>query len=267
MKIATWNVRTGYQVGSREIIVRELNRYEISIGVLSELRLTGSGTMHIQIPNSDDFMMLYYSGGEKHIEGVGFAIDQTISKHVIAFQPISSRLAILSLSGTIKTHIIAVYAPTEVSSDESKDEFYLKFQEVLDTLPRKDWIIIAGDLNAQVGSNRQGWEGVHVKFGVGKMNDNGLRLLSFAAANELVIGNGLFRHPRKHQLTWQAPNGKEMSILDYFLIRSRFRTSLLDVRAMRGADCGSDHHLVRAIVQIRLKRPCPKSIITQRREW
>ena len=267
MKIATWNVRTGYQVGNREIIARELIRYGISIAVLSELRLTGSGRVRVQVPNTDSFMLLYYSGGEKHIEGVGFAINQMVSKSVIAFQPISSRLAVLSLSGTVKTHIIAVYAPTEVSTDEAKDEFYSQFQEILDTLPRKDLILVAGDLNAHVGSNRQGWEDVLGKFGIGNMNDNGLRLLSFAAANELVVGNSLFRHPRKHQLTWQAPNGKDASVLDYILIRRRFRTSLTDVRTMRGADCGSDHHLVRGTLQIRFKQLCQASTSTKCRDW
>ena len=98
------------------------------------------------------------------------------------------------------------------------------------------------------------------------MNDNRLHLLSFAATNELVVGNSLFRHSRKHQFTWQAPNGKDASILDYFIVRSRFRTSLMDVQTMRGADCGSDHHLVRAILQVRFKPPCQKSPITNRRE-
>ena len=41
----------------------------------------------------------------------------------------------------------------------------------------------------------------------------------------------------------------------------------MDVRTMRGADCGCDHHLVPAILQVRFKRPCQKSIITNRREW
>ncbi|CAF1524840.1 unnamed protein product [Adineta ricciae] len=223
--------------------------------------------MHVQVPNSDDYMVLYYFGGEKRMKGVGYAVDRTISQNLIAFQPISSRLAILSLYGTINTHIIAAYAPTEVNSDQSKNEFYIKLRELLDALPRKDLILIAGDLNAQVGSNRQGWEDVHGNYGIGNMNDNGLRLLSFAAANELTIENSLFRHPLKHQLTWRAPNGKDMSVLDYFLVRRRFRTSLMYVRTMRGADCASDHHLVRTIIQIRLKRPCPKSTTSKRRDW
>ena len=41
IKIATWNVRTGYQVGYRQVIVSELLRYGISIAPLTELRLTG----------------------------------------------------------------------------------------------------------------------------------------------------------------------------------------------------------------------------------
>ena len=70
------------------------------------------------------------------------------------------------------------------------------------------------------------------KFGIGEINDNGLRLLFLAAANKLVVGNSLFRHPRKYQLILQAPNGKDASILGHFIVRSRFRISLMDVRTM-----------------------------------
>ena len=108
MKIAVRNIRSSCQVENREIIVRELNRYGISIAALSELRLAGSEHVRVQVPNIDNFMLLYYFGGEKYIEGVGFAINQMISKSVTAFQPISSRLAVLSLSGAVKTHIVAV---------------------------------------------------------------------------------------------------------------------------------------------------------------
>ena len=45
IKIATWNVRTGYQVGNLEVFISELLRYGISIAALTELRLTESGSM------------------------------------------------------------------------------------------------------------------------------------------------------------------------------------------------------------------------------
>ncbi|EYC22440.1 hypothetical protein Y032_0017g3350 [Ancylostoma ceylanicum] len=37
LRIAAWNVRTGHQVGQKEIIARELTRCKISIAALSEL--------------------------------------------------------------------------------------------------------------------------------------------------------------------------------------------------------------------------------------
>ncbi len=47
IKVAAWNVRTGHHVGQKEIIARELLKCKISIATLSELRMTGSGTMTI----------------------------------------------------------------------------------------------------------------------------------------------------------------------------------------------------------------------------
>ena len=267
LKLAAWNVRTGFHVGQRETIARELLRYGIAITALSELRLTGSGNMRIDAPDNDDWLTLYYSGGEQHTEGVGFAVDSKSSSSVIAFQPISSRIATLSVLGTVRMHIISVYAPTEVSTDEAKDAFYAQLQETVDALPTGDLILIAGDFNAHVGSAQSGWQNIMGKFGVGETNDNGFRLRSFAAANELMIGNSLFRHPLKHQLSWRAPNGKDISLLDYVLVNARFRTSLRDVRVMRGADCGTDHHLVRALVQLRLKRQRKPANVVRQREW
>ncbi|VDL64431.1 unnamed protein product [Nippostrongylus brasiliensis] len=167
-------------------------------------------------------MMLYYSGGEHHTEGVGFAVNRKCLDYVVGFQLLTSRITVLTLTGTMKTHIVAVYAPTEMSSEESRDEFYDRLQVALDTLPRRDIIITAGDVNAHIGTNRDGWNNVTGSLRYGNMNDNGFRLFSFAAANNFIISNTYFQHPLKHRLTWRMPSGKDTAILDYFFIRSRF---------------------------------------------
>ena len=46
--------------------------------------------------------------------------------------------------------------------------------------------------------------------------------------------------------------------IDHICISQRFRHSLLDVRVRRGADAGSDHHLVAARIQLKLKRMKPR---------
>ncbi|KAK6478437.1 hypothetical protein HHUSO_G20753 [Huso huso] len=148
-----------------------------------------------------------------------------------------------------------------------KDDFYTQLQDTLGTIPGRDLVILAGDFNAHVGTDRAGWEGTLGRFGVGTNNDNGLRLLSFAAFNNLIIRNSHFQHPRKHQLTWRHPSGKDTAVLDYFLISSRFRSSLKDVRAMRGPDCGSDHYLVHAKLQLRLQRAKRKAPPPAKPNW
>ena len=267
VKIAAWNVRTGHHVGEKEIIARELSRCKISITALSELRITGSGTVTIPPTTTDDTMTLFYSGGQKREAGVGFMVNSQAANSVITFQPISDRLAILTIKGTIKTHIISIYSPTEASSDLTKNDFYNQLQHALDSIPQTEMIILAGDFNAHIGVDRNGWEAVMGRFGHGDINDNGLRLLSFATSNNLTVGNSLFQHPRKHQLTWRNPSGMDSAVLDYVLINSRFRSSLKDVRAMRGLECGSDHCLVRAVVQLRLQRPKKKLHPSVRLDW
>ncbi|XP_023212115.1 craniofacial development protein 2-like [Centruroides sculpturatus] len=117
-------------------------------------------------------------------------------------------------------------------------------------IPQTELIILANDFNAHTGMDRSGWETTMGKFGCGKINDNGRRLLSFAVSNSLIIGNIWFQHPLKHQLTWRNPSDEASAVQDYVLINLRFRSTLKNVRSMRGPNCGSDHYLVRAKIQL-----------------
>jgi exonuclease III len=47
-----------------------------------------------------------------------------------------------------------VYAPTNEAKEIEKEDFYNALQYVVDKIPKRDILIIMGDLNAQVGSER-----------------------------------------------------------------------------------------------------------------
>uniref|UniRef100_A0A914XEM2 Endonuclease/exonuclease/phosphatase domain-containing protein n=1 Tax=Plectus sambesii TaxID=2011161 RepID=A0A914XEM2_9BILA len=235
--------------------------------MLSELRITGSGTLAINPPEIDETVALYYSGRDKPEAGVGFMVSQLATQSVVAFQPLSDRLAILSVNGPVKLHLFAVYAPTETSTDALKDAFYDQLQTALDSVPKRDVIILAGDLNAHVGADQIGWKETLGRFGHGNTNNNRLRLLSFAAANDLMIGNSIFQHPLKHRLTWRNPASKDSAILDYVLINRRFQSTLGNVRVMRGFYCGSDHYLIRARLRLRLQRAKKRPTPPAKRDW
>ena len=251
--IGAWNIRTGLDFEQRKLVAKELLQYNISIAAISEVRKHGSGTELFHFLPEKTSAKLYWSGGEKSERGVGFVVSSDADKSVLAFQPYSDRIAVLTLAGKIKTNIVSVYAPTNSSSDASKDEFYGHLQEVLDSFSKSDMILLTGDFNAQTGEDRNGWEATLGNFGHGTINDNGIRLLSFTSFNNLMIGNSLFQHPLKHRLTWTNPRGEDCAVLDYVIINSRFRSSLKDVRVLRQPTCGSDHYLVRAKLRLRLR--------------
>ncbi|XP_063427525.1 uncharacterized protein LOC134711028 [Mytilus trossulus] len=54
--------------------------------------------------------------------------------------------------------------------------------------------------------------------------------------------------------TWNSPNGRDKNQIDHLMINGRWKNSLCDVRALRGADCGSDHHLICGKIRLKLRK-------------
>ena len=77
---------------------------------------------------------------------------------------------------------------------------------------------------------------------------------SFCEKNNLMIGGMLFPHKHILKASWVSPDRITENQIDHICISKKFRTSLQDVRARRGANAASDHHLVVAKLKLKLKR-------------
>ena len=106
--------------------------------------------------------------------------------------------------------------------------------------------ILIGDLNAQIGADRSGWEEVVGGMAKGERSDNGERLLYLRSSHGLKIGGSFFRHKdctHVHPLTWTSPDGMTHTQINHICISGRWMSSLEDARAYRGAEVvSSDHH-------------------------
>jgi len=62
--------------------------------------------------------------------------------------------------------------------------------------------------------------------------------------NSLRINNTFFNHKRNHKITWSDSRGRH-STIDYIITNRNIHPSqILDVRAFRAPDIGSDHRMV-----------------------
>ena len=109
-------------------------------------------------------------------------------------------------------------------------------------------------MNAKVGDDNLGVERTMGRHGCGTINNNGERLGDICADNSMVVGETLFLHPTTHKFTWFSPNGRNKNQIDHIAINGTWRRFLLDDRVRRGADVGSDHHLVTARIRLKLRR-------------
>ena len=236
------------------LVCLELEKYKIDIAALSETRLAGISRL-TEVKGGYD---LFWSGKdetEPRHSGVGFAIRSDLARTLPSLpKGISDRIMTLTLELAHDTRAVLVscYAPTLCSSDQEKDNFYNQLRNVISGVRHKDKIILLGDFNARVGSDFQSWEGVLGNHGVGRMNSNGLRLLSFCKEFDMCITNTSFQQKNCFKTTWMHPRSKDWHIIDYVITKRRDRKDFKLTRSFHTTCYLSDHALLRSKTQFRI---------------
>ena len=204
--VGAWNVRTlldrdntARPERKTALIAKELAHYRIDTAALSETRLADEGILK-EDGCGYTFFWRGKSEAEERLHGVGFAIRTSLMKFIPSLPVgIDERLMKLHLPLTKSRHltIISAYAPTLTNSDETKEKFYDDLDQLIRSTSPSDKLLIMGDFNARVGKDQASWEKILGSQGDGKMNSNGLLLLSKCAEHELCITNTVFRQADK----------------------------------------------------------------------
>jgi hypothetical protein len=87
-------------------------------------------------------------------------------------------------------------------------------------------------------------------------NENGLRLVDFAASRHMAIKSTYFMHKQIHLQTWHSPDGHTFNQIDHCLIDGSHFSDVVDFMVRRGANIDSDHILVFTKLRTRI---CPAS--------
>ena len=141
--------------------------------------------------------------------------------------------------------LVNVYAPQQGRPEAEKDRFYDQLNAVVAKIPLSEVLIPCGDWNGHVGRAADGFEEVHGGFGYGEWKDEGGKLLDFAVAHDLVIGNTLFKKRNSHLITYAS--GDHETQVDYILFRKGLRKYIRDIP---GEECLTQHRLLVCIFKI-----------------
>ncbi|XP_030835970.1 uncharacterized protein LOC115921853 [Strongylocentrotus purpuratus] len=91
------------------------------------------------------------------------------------------------------------------------------------------------------------------RHGIGKCNTNVELLLALCSEFELLLTNTVFKQREEHKTTWMHPRSKHWHLNDYIITRQRDRMDVHSTRTMRGANCLTDHQLLRSKISFALR--------------
>src|SRR6476619_5462763 len=126
------------------------------------------------------------------------------------------------------------YLPTTDHEDEEVKKLYDQLDEILGKQKETYNVIVMGDFNAVVGEGKEAR--VVGKFGLGKSNDRGERLIEFCKSQNLVITNTWLEQEKRRRYTWKSPGDLRRYQIDYILVRQRYRNSVKSPWSYAGAD-------------------------------
>ncbi|KAK6744160.1 hypothetical protein RB195_011083 [Necator americanus] len=138
-------------------------------------------------------------------------------------------------------------------------------EQYVQSLEGEEVLLIGGDFNGHVGSRKDGFESCHGGYGFGARNDEGLRILEYAVASDLIIANTQYRKRKSHLITYTS-GGRETQI-DFWMLRRRDRRLLQDSKVIPTDHVAAQRHLL--VMDLKISRPRKRHprTETQRIKW
>ncbi|XP_047002645.1 uncharacterized protein LOC124620023 [Schistocerca americana] len=138
--------------GRMKQLGEELSKYQDLVTAIQEMILPEgvmkTGNTHMFF-NSNERSQAWTSA-------VGFSVHNKMISAVNKWAPISDRICWMILNAKpSKISLVNCHAPSEDADEETKNDFYLELENVVDRLPRHSIHLIMGDFNAQVGREVQ----------------------------------------------------------------------------------------------------------------
>ena len=223
---STWNV--GSMPGKWGEISETLKRRCVDICCVQEVKWKGQGAR--MIGNGFKFL---WSGSSKAVNGgVGVIVANWLVGKIVEVERYNDRVMKVNIViRDVVWEVVSCYCPQVGRSGNEKDEFY----ELMGKVVTSDNLLVVGDFNGHVGSDNMGGFGeVHGGFGIGQINDRGIRLLDWAVGRGLRLMNTCFQKRKSWLVTFRS--GETETMIDYIPVNKKYRSSVKDVKVIPGEE-------------------------------
>ncbi|KAK3505645.1 hypothetical protein QTP70_004655, partial [Hemibagrus guttatus] len=181
LRIGTLNV--GTMTGKGKELADMMERRKVDILCVQETRWKGSKARSI----GAGFKLFYYGVDSKR-NGVGVVLKEEFVRNVLEVKRVSDRVMSLKLEiEGVMLNVVSGYAPQVGCELEEKERFWSELDEVMESIPTGERVVIGADFNGHVGEGNTGDEEVMGKFGVKERNLEGQMKLRQALGGQVVL--------------------------------------------------------------------------------
>ncbi|KAK3518340.1 hypothetical protein QTP86_018635, partial [Hemibagrus guttatus] len=198
LRIGTLNV--GTMTGKGRELADVMERKKVDILCVQETRWKGSKARSI----GAGFKLFYYGVDSKR-NGVGVVLKEEFVRNVLEVKRVSDRVMSLKLEiEGVMLNVVSGYAPQVGCELEEKERFWSELDEVMESIPTGERVVIGADFNGHVGEGNTGDEEVKGKFGVKERNLEGQIVVDFAKRMDMAVVNTYFQKREEHKVTYKS---------------------------------------------------------------
>ncbi|KAK3520909.1 hypothetical protein QTP86_002418, partial [Hemibagrus guttatus] len=215
-----------------------MERRKMDILCVQETRWKGSKARSI----GAGFKLFYYGVDSKR-NGVGVVLKEEFVRNVLEVKRVSDRVMSLKLEiEGVMLNVVSGYAPQVGCELEEKERFWSELDEVMESIPTGERVVIGADFNGHVGEGNTGDEEVMGKFGVKERNLEGQMVVDFAKRMDMGVVNTYFQKREEHRVTYKS--GGRRTQVDYILCRRGNLKEISDCKVVVGESVARQHRMV-----------------------